>query len=221
MKVYKIGGSSLDTEYKLNSLLKLLTKDNEKKIVIVSAIGRYPNYYSTDKLLSYTNYVNKEEKDLLVSCGEIVSSVILSNYLNENKINTISISPYIFNIKKINKNIITNYFKKYDIIVIPGFIYTINNKIYTLNRGGSTLTASIIAKHFSKDLVIVTDVCGIYNDKNENIPLLTYYEFKKLNKSEVFFPKKAIDILDENKIITSFIKYDDCSKCSKIVPTLK
>ncbi len=217
MKVYKIGGSSLNSKYKLNSLLKILN-NNEKKIVVVSAIGRSPEPYSTDTLLSNTNYVSNEEKDLLVSTGEIISSVILSNFLNENKIKTISISPYIFNIKKINKNIITNYFKKYDIIVIPGFIYTNKFTIYTLARGGSTLTSAILAKHFSKELIIVTDVCGIYDNNNVNIPILTYSEFTKLNKSETFFPKEAINILNKNKIETSFIKYDDCSKCSKIIP---
>lgn len=217
MKVYKIGGSSLDTEYKLSSLLKIFN-DNEKKIIVVSAIGRLNDPYSTDTLLNNTKYVTKEETNLLVSTGEIISSVILSNFLNKNKIKTISISPYVFNIKKINKNIITNYFKKYDIIVIPGFIYTNKFTIYTLARGGSTLSAAIIAKHFSKDLIIITDVCGIYNHKNENIPLLTYSDFVKLNKSEVFFPKEAISILNKNKIKTSFIKYDDCSKCSQIIP---
>lgn len=218
MIVYKIGGSSLDCEHKLNSILNVLNKNKEKKIIVVSAIGRYPNPYSTDTLLNYTNNVSKEEKDLLVSSGEIISSVILSDFLNKNKITTIAISPYVFNVKKINKNIIINYFKKYDIIVIPGFIYTNNNLIYTMARGGSTLTSAILSKYFSKELIIITDVCGIYNEKLENIPLLTYNEFIKLNKSEVFFPKEAITILNENKISTSFIKYDDCSKCSKIIP---
>ncbi len=79
MKIYKIGGSSLDCNYKLNNIYKMLNNE-DKKIIVVSAIGRYNNPYSTDTLLSYTKYVSNQERDLLVSTGEIISSVILSNY---------------------------------------------------------------------------------------------------------------------------------------------
>lgn len=222
MKVYKIGGSSLDCNYKLDCIVKLLNND-EKKVVVVSAIGRYPNHYATDSLLKQATYVSKEEKDLLVSTGEIISSVILSNYLNKFDISTIALSPYIFDINNIDINLLNNLFDKYNTIIIPGFVYTNNNVIYTMNRGGSTLSASLVASCLSCDLVIVTDVCGVYdlapiNPKARHIPILSYDEFSNLNKTDTFFPKQAIKLLKDNKIVTTFIKYDECSKCSKIIP---
>ncbi len=222
MIVYKIGGSSLDSKYKLNSILKILNKNNEKKIIVVSAIGRYPDSYSTDTLISNTKYVSKEESDLLISTGEIISSVFFSNFLNENKIKALTLSPYIFNVNNIDKQFINNTFKFYDCIIIPGFIYTENNIIKTMPRGGSTITASLLAKEFSKKLIIITNICGIY-DKDPKYKdakyykKLTYDEFINLNKTEVFFPKVAINILKENNIETSFIKYDDCSKKTKVI----
>lgn len=222
MKVYKIGGSSLDNEDKLYNILKLVN-NNEKKIIVVSAIGRYPNPYSTDTLLKQSTYVSKIESDLLVSTGEIISSILLSNYLNKNNIKSISLSPYIFNVKNINKKYINKLFKKYNTIIIPGFIYEKDNELHTMPRGGSTISAALITKKFCKELVIVTDVCGLYTAEPSNIdslhiPLLTYDQFIKLNKTDRFFPKEAINILKQNKIVTTFIKYDDCSKCSKIIP---
>ncbi len=222
MIVYKIGGSSIDDEYKLESILNILKKDNRKKLIVISAIGRYPSPYSTDTLLSKSNSLSIEEKDLLVSTGEIISSIIFSNYLNSNNIKAISLSPYLFNIKNIDKEIIYNNFKENECIIVPGFIYTNNNVMYTLKRGGSTISASLLAKEFSKELIVITDVCGIY-DKEPSCsdavyyPTITYKEFRLLGKTNEFFPKEAIDILQNNKIITTFIKYNDNSMCSKIV----
>lgn len=222
MKVYKIGGSSLDCNYKLNSILKLLNNE-EKKIIVVSAIGRFPYAYATDTLLSNTNYISKVESDLLVSTGEIISSIFLSNFLNKNNIKTISLSPYTFNVNNIDKEYIYDLFKTYNTIVIPGFIYTANSIMYTMPRGGSTLSASLLAKEFSKDLIIITDICGIYTHcpKNHNakfIKELSYDEFISLNKTDTFFPKEAIKILKENNITTTFIKYDEYTNCSRIIP---
>ncbi len=90
-------------------------------------------------------------------------------------------------------------------------------------RGGSTISSAILASEFTKELIIITDICGIYtNDpKNYNskfIPILTYEELISLNKSEIFFPKEAINLLKNHNITTTFIKYDNSDKCSKIIP---
>lgn len=223
MTIYKIGGSSLNSEYKLNSIYDMLLKNYEKKIIVVSAIGRYPEPYSTDSLLIECDNVSKEERDLLVSTGEIISSVKLSNFLNKKKIKSVALSPYLFCIYNINKNYIDSLFKEYECIIIPGYIYTKDNVIYTMQRGGSTLTSAILASEFNADLIIITDVCGIYTndpscEESKHIPILTYDDFLDLNKTDRFFSKDSIKLLKENNITTTFIKYDQINKISKIIP---
>ncbi|WRK54970.1 hypothetical protein SD457_09125 [Coprobacillaceae bacterium CR2/5/TPMF4] len=44
-------------------------------------MGRYPDPYATDTLKSLVSQVNSDEYSRLLSCGEIISSIILSNEL--------------------------------------------------------------------------------------------------------------------------------------------
>ncbi len=53
-------------------------------VVIVSAMGRKPQAYSTDSLLSliYNDSATQRDTDLLMSCGEVISSVVMASLLN-------------------------------------------------------------------------------------------------------------------------------------------
>ena len=49
-----------------------------KIVLVVSAMGRYPDAYATDTLLSLgSEYLSKEEKARLVSMGEQLSTCLL------------------------------------------------------------------------------------------------------------------------------------------------
>ena len=58
-----------------------------KPIVVVSAMGRIGEPYATDTLLSLIDddfrKNNLVASDLLMSCGEIISTVVMSNELNK------------------------------------------------------------------------------------------------------------------------------------------
>ena len=56
-----------------------------KVVVVVSAMGRKGDPYATDTLLSLINgsnrLISKRETDLLLSCGEIISSIVFTDML--------------------------------------------------------------------------------------------------------------------------------------------
>ena len=80
--VQKFGGTSVSTEERRKQVIKKVGKAIEsglKPVVVVSAMGRFGEPYATDSLLSLvdSNFKdnNKSAQDLLMCCGEIISSV--------------------------------------------------------------------------------------------------------------------------------------------------
>lgn len=134
------------------------------------------NLYTTKFL---TNEIKDEKyKDHVISFGEKLSTLILSNYLNKLGITAINYNSYDLgfitnnnfgNAKllscsedKIKNNILGINHKK--IPIITGFIAkSENDEITTLGRGGSDLTATMIGKCINAEEVQVwKDVDGIY-----------------------------------------------------------
>ena len=91
--VQKYGGTSVrdinSREHALKHIKKAIS-DGYKLVVVVSAMGRKGDPYATDTLLSLIEkekmMINKRENDLLLSCGEIISSVVFTNMLLEHGI---------------------------------------------------------------------------------------------------------------------------------------
>lgn len=91
--VQKFGGTSLkdvaSRQYAIQHIQASL-REGYKVVVVVSAIGRAPDPYATDALLALINYPNgkqsKREQDLLMSCGEIISAIVLSNELKQHAV---------------------------------------------------------------------------------------------------------------------------------------
>ncbi len=211
MIVYKYGGVALLNEEALLSTVKEGLTSHKKIILIVSAIGRYPSAYSTDTLFKMCDCVTEKECARIVSCGEIISSVNVSNILNKNFIKAFALSIYDI---KLNYNDgftvddkIYNYLKDYDVLVIPGYIGLNDNEIVLLPRGGSNITASFFANYFKCDLVIFTDVDGIYNEdpkKNsraERIRVLSYDTLCEITKDNpALFPLLGINYLQAGSV---------------------
>ena len=88
--VLKFGGSSLATE----ELRRLAAQRIIEKIksgfvpvVVVSAMGRAGDSYSTDSLIDVIRRANPnpdpQNLDLMLSCGEIISAAVLAETLNQ------------------------------------------------------------------------------------------------------------------------------------------
>lgn len=128
---------------------------HQNVIVVVSAIGRGADPYSTDCLLSLTDAFStaKAASDLAVSCGELIASAILSAELEQAGIpNRVlhGIQAGIWTsgdfgdgtISDVDPAMITDSLNETGCVIIPGF-QGINEfgQVMTIGRGGSDLTA--------------------------------------------------------------------------------
>lgn len=179
--IQKFGGTSLENSETRKYVMKNIQaslREGYKIVVVVSAIGRAPDPYATDSLLTLVNYPNgklsKREQDLLMSSGEIISSVVLSNELKEHGILATAltgaqagfITTNEFTSAKI-KSMETERLKEElrvnDVVVVAGFQgRTVDYEMTTLGRGGSdTSAAALGAALGAKFIDIFTDVNGI------------------------------------------------------------
>ena len=87
--VLKFGGTSISNREGFSKSLQHIKKElilKNKVICVVSAMGRDESPYATDTLKNLLkNYVSKKEQDRLLSIGEIISSILFTDYLIENQ----------------------------------------------------------------------------------------------------------------------------------------
>ena len=179
--VQKFGGTSVrddeSRQYALKHIQSALNEDY-KIVVVVSAMGRMGEPYATDTLLSLVNgsdkLINRRETDLLLSCGEIISSLVFTNLLLKNRIKATALTGaqagFITNNDHTNAKIIEmkcdrllRQFDDYDVVVVAGFQgQTKNGDVTTIGRGGSDTSASALGAALNAECIdIFTDVEGI------------------------------------------------------------
>ena len=152
------------------------------------------------------------DRDYIVSRGEYMSAIILSEYLGYEFVDSTEL--FIFSDEgmiDINETIVNirNKLKNYYGVIIPGF-YGIdkNGKIKTFSRGGSDISAAILSIALQADLYENwTDVCGLMSaDPNivkntfkiNNIP---YSLAKKIFKcGTILIHQDVMDVFEENFI---------------------
>lgn len=179
VKVMKFGGTSLRSEatrkHAYRHILDAATTN--KVIVVVSAMGRFPDAYATDTLLSLgSDALSKEERAKLVSIGEQLSSIKICSELLDMGIKAFSLSfsdsgihsddNYEYaKVLKLDNTEIKKKLNEYDVIVVGGFIaMSYANKVTTLGRGGSDYSAVLFAKMLDlKEVDIYSDVEGVYD----------------------------------------------------------
>lgn len=225
--VQKFGGTSLQTEENREHVIKHI-KDalmkEYKLVVVVSALGRGPDPYATDTLLNLVDFpANKNsnrELDMLMSCGEVISSVVLSNELQRNHINATAltgaqagfVTSEDFNqakIKEVKPERILTEFENNDVIVVAGFQgQTESGEITTIGRGGSdTSAAALGAALLAERIEIFTDVSGImtadprFVESARPLDIVTYTEICNMayQGAKVIHPR-AVEIAMQAKI---------------------
>ncbi|MCI9304330.1 aspartate kinase [Clostridium sp.] len=179
--VQKFGGTSVSTEERRKQVIKKIGKAIEsglKPVVVVSAMGRKGEAYATDTLLSLVddNFKNnnKSAQDLLMCCGEIISSVVLCNDLYKHGITAVPLTGgqagIITNDVHTNAQAIdvdtSNIMKILEsgkVPVVTGFQGVTKEGFFTtLGRGGSDTSACILGVALNaKEIDIYTDVDGI------------------------------------------------------------
>ncbi len=237
MKIFKFGGSALQTKSMRDKIIDIIKRENgEKLLVVVSAMGKIGFPYATDTLYGLINkdIISNKEIARLISCGEIISSVVLTSEIKEEGIKVISLSPLELGIKTegdyisasiydvIIKNI-QKAFISYDIVIVPGFIGTNKEgEICTFKRGGSDLTAVILAKYLSlNEVYLFKDVDGIFptfpnvSSMTKAYKYLSYQEMLLLTKLGF----KIINDIAVNEAMTEGIRINIVNYMNNVIGT--
>lgn len=179
--VQKFGGTSVSTEERRQNVIKKVKRaieDGFSPVVVVSAMGRKGEPYATDTLLSLvTDTFKKENKlatDLLMCCGEFISSVVMSNDLENSGIEAVPLSGgqagiitdnnfSSASLKNVNNKNILDILSQGKVPVVTGFQGLTEDGFFTtLGRGGSDTSAAILGVALEAEKIeIYTDVDGI------------------------------------------------------------
>lgn len=147
-------------------------------VIVVSAIGRSGDPYSTDTFLNMVKGIHpdlpKRELDLLMSCGEVISGTVLVSTLNSMGLKAVLFTGgqagIITNndfgdarIIRVEPGEILEQLAEGKVVVVTGFQgVTESGQITTLGRGGSDTTASALGVALDAETIdIYTDVEGI------------------------------------------------------------
>jgi aspartate kinase len=179
--VQKFGGTSLVTQEKRRMAIQHIRKAKEEGyqvVVVVSAMGREGDPYATDTLLKLIeengNSLSPAEHDMLLCCGEIISSLVLSSMLNAQGISALAMTGQDAGIltddEHTNAKILSiqpqriyDAFEAGKVVIVCGF-QGANHKgrLTTLGRGGSDTSATALGAWLKADVVdIFTDVNGV------------------------------------------------------------
>lgn len=221
IKVMKFGGTSLKSiitrEYVYAHLMKYAGES--KIILVVSALGRYPNAFATDTLLSYANdRMSKEEQAWLASIGEQYATLRVCSELLERRLKVRAVSyreagiitdeqfDYA-NVLRLDDQYIQSYLNHYDILVIGGFLgVSENGRLTTLGRGGSDYSAVLLADMMQlKEVEIYSDVDGVYDsDPNLNKHAKKYQQLSydaMLNLKSRVLHERCVDYAKKANIV--------------------
>jgi aspartate kinase len=225
--VQKFGGTSVKDEESRKHAQRHVEKalaDGYKVVVVVSAMGRKGDPYATDTLLSLVNgnlsKISKREQDLLLSCGESISSIVFTNMLLESGIHATSLTGaqagFRTNNDHTNAKIIEmkcerllRELEQSDVVVVAGFQgMEKNGDVTTIGRGGSDTSAAALGSALNADWIdIFTDVEGIMTadpriaENARPLSVVTYTEVCNLayQGAKVIHPR-AVEIAMQAKV---------------------
>ena len=212
--VLKFGGTSVGSVEKIQNVAHIIKKRHEEGNEIIAVVSAMSG--TTNELLKKSNSISKnfsrEELDVLLSSGEQISSALLCGAISELGIKSRSWMGWqipIFTDENYNSSQIINietkeiikFISHRGIAVIAGFQgVSAQNRITTLGRGGSDLSAVTIAKFFETDSCeIYTDVDGVFttdpsiNEKAKKIDKISYEEMLEMASlgSKVMMPESV------------------------------
>lgn len=179
--VQKFGGTSVSTKERRQMVISKVKEAIEAgfmPVVVVSAMGRKGEPYATDTLLSLISDNFKEDNkmatDMLMACGEIISTVAMSNEFLEAGIEAVPLTGgqagilTDSNFKSaepidIDPKNILDILEKGKVPVVAGFQGVNRDGFFTtLGRGGSDTSAAILGVALkAKEIQIFTDVDGM------------------------------------------------------------
>ncbi|WP_059170162.1 aspartate kinase [Bacillus sp. FJAT-27445] len=225
--VQKFGGTSVRNEESRQNAKRHIEKalsEGYKVVVVVSAMGRKGDPYATDTLLSLLEgsigKISRREIDMLMSCGEIISSIVFTSLLLQSGIKAIAMNGaqagFRTNDDHTNAKIIemqcdrlAEELNDADVAVVAGFQgIAKNGDVTTIGRGGSDTSAAAIGAALGAEWIdIFTDVEGIMTadpriaENARPLPVVTYTEVCNLayQGAKVIHPR-AVEIAMQAKV---------------------
>ncbi|MGD6899913.1 aspartate kinase [Bacillus infantis] len=225
--VQKFGGTSVrDDSSRAHAKrhIKKALSEGYKVVAVVSAMGRQGDPYATDTLLSLIggsgSKISKRENDLLLSCGETISSIVFTNMLKEEGIEASALTGaqagFRTNSDFTNAKIIEmkcdrllRELEESDVVVVAGFQGAAKNgDITTIGRGGSDTSAAALGAALQAEWIdIFTDVEGIMTadpriaENARALSVVTYTEVCNLayQGAKVIHPR-AVEIAMQAKV---------------------
>jgi aspartate kinase len=225
--VQKYGGTSVRDEgsrQHAKKHIQFALADQYKIVVVVSAMGRKGDPYATDTLFSLINgsksSISKRETDLLLSCGEIISSIVFTDMLLQAGIKATSLTGaqagFCTNDDHTNAKIVEmncerllDALESNDVVVVAGFQgQAKNGDVTTIGRGGSDTSAAALGAALNAESIdIFTDVDGIMTadpriaDHARPLTLVTYTEVCNMayQGAKVIHPR-AVEIAMQAKV---------------------
>lgn len=194
--VQKYGGTSLrdiSNQKDLLTHVKECINEGNKLVIVVSAMGRKGEPYATDTLIDLLENINDnvdpKKKDLIMSCGEIISAAVVSHILDVEGIPSEALTGFQAGILTneeftsseiidIDISKIAKHISEGKIVVVAGFQGNTKDKeITTLGRGGSDTTAVALGGHLKAERVdIFTDVPGVAVIDPDIVPTTKYID---------------------------------------------
>jgi Aspartokinases len=195
--VQKFGGTSLAdpaSRELLASKVKTALEAGDRLILVVSAMGRRGDPYATDTLLDLLNqYPGGADglgRDLIASCGEVISACLIAALLNSRGIKAQPMTASSAGISATGDfldanpgDIETSRLRKVldegAVPVVTGFQgMDGSGRVLTLGRGGSDTSAVAIAGALGADFVdIYKDVPGVAKADPRLIPQAPFMDF--------------------------------------------
>ncbi|MDO5516213.1 MAG: aspartate kinase [Clostridium sp.] len=225
--VQKFGGTSVSTEEnrkKVIEKVKGAIKNGYSPVVVVSAMGRKGAPYATDTLLSLIKDEfkdsNKLAQDLLMCCGETISSVVMCNDLYSAGVNAVPLTGGQAGVMtdnnftdarclKVDPKKILDIVDQGRVPVITGFQgVTKDGFLTTLGRGGSDTSASLLGVALNASMIeIYTDVDGIMTadprivKDADLIDVISYNEvFQLADQGAKVIHPRAVEIAMEGNV---------------------
>lgn len=229
--VLKFGGKTISTIEKLRVASKRVSdclKEGRKVVVVVSAMGD-----ETDRLIEMAADIDgcgyKRELDHLLCTGEIkaaslLSMVLLSDNIRSKSLNftTLGIKTdsehFSAKVKDVDVKGINALLDEGIVPVIPGYQgIDCNGEVTTLGRGGSDISAVVIAAALKADqCVLFKDVGAVYDDDPkvnmhvEKFDKITYDQlYSIVNKGCKVVCKDSIAIAKSNGLVISIANPDN------------
>lgn len=232
--VQKFGGTSVDcNEHRALAVRKVLNARDAgyAPVVVVSAIGRAGAPYATDTLATYLKAMDPQvppaprEMDMMLGCGEIISTVVFAHTLQTMGVKAIALSggqAGIVTDEAFNNARILHIRPQYVLrLVEQGYVPVVcgfqgitepddtreNGALTTLGRGGSDTTASALGVALNAVAVeIYTDVDGVKTADPDlvtnarTLMLCTYEEVAEIahQGAKVVHPRAAEIAMDHD-----------------------